>query len=278
MNTLDDLITVDLGYCEFKYWYRLFSKYSMKSHILELPFDISSNDSSSSSNINLHHEFGVYLKQDGIILPNDHLASQITDTDAFIHKETFEFISSHVSEAMKQFREKDDTSICYFMKTNWSCPSDAKWILTGQCLKCYNLEDMYTVLKASDRVLYDLELLRLRNEAVVASGGVPSPLTIVTRKWANFNPSMEFRCFVRGKELIGELMCLVCLLCLCGHVLTWLVVICFVWFVDFFDVCSDLPARVHYMLLIPSNSSRTTITTSCCPSRYRCACVHRARA
>jgi hypothetical protein len=220
MSDLDCEIVKELRYCEFKFWYPLFSKYSMKSHVLELPVNApSSSGDNDCHGINIHQEFTQYLQQDGIILPDDHLNNQQADEGSGkTHKETFHFITSSVSGAMKAFRECDDSSLCYFVKTNWSCPSDAKWILTGQCLKCYAMEDVYTVLKASDRTLYDVELLRLCNQveataAALGAGQVdaatspaPASLSIVIRKWANLNPAMEFRCFVRGGELIGRTM------------------------------------------------------------------------
>lgn len=307
MTELDALIVKELKLCEFKFWYPLFSKHSMKSHILELPIhfpvshDLSADTAVGAANsdqghhptINMHREFTAYLQQDGIVLPekysekfspgsttadaapgatlpasalmevHDKLGAKKSEekrtevtacSDSTVTSTTattaamFNYISSSVSQAMKSFRSKDDTSICYFIKTNWSCPSDAKWILTGQCLKCYSLDDVYMVLKASDRILYDIELIRLCNEveiqlreqkeqkllqqeqqnmmdgpeAITAATdnavtndphdiqhrhkhhhSEHTTLSLITRKWANLHPSMEFRCFVRGRELIA---------------------------------------------------------------------------
>lgn len=78
-------------------------------------------------------------------------------------------------------------------KLNWSSPKDASWINEGT-LKCQTAGDVYLLLKSSDFVSSDLELL----DSV--KGG--QKIQLCLRKWANLFPSQEFRCFVKGKRLV----------------------------------------------------------------------------
>ena len=208
------LLGNELCYCQFSYWYPLLQKYTMKSKVINLPVDV-------------NEEFLKYLRSDGIILPKHPGA---TEEGTSTNVPSFPSLSTSLEEA---FNALTDTRYNYvFVKTNWSCPSDAKWILTGQNMKCYSVDDIYMILKASDRVQYDMNCLsRLRSlecgdnvscesqstpmttpssasadtSTNVSSCGCSDTLSIVLRKWANLNPSMEFRCFVRNRMLIGEL-------------------------------------------------------------------------
>ncbi|KAG0183660.1 hypothetical protein DFQ28_001455 [Apophysomyces sp. BC1034] len=82
---------------------------------------------------------------------------------------------------------------------NWSSPRDAAWISATQSLKCTSPFDVFLLLKSSDFINHDL------NHALDhcdASSPQPS-FELVLRKWYDLQPSMEFRCFVKQKELIG---------------------------------------------------------------------------
>lgn len=102
-------------------------------------------------------------------------------------------------------------------KMNWSAPKDARWIATTNTLECRTPNDVYLLLKSSNLISHDLEH--------VFDGCVPPPdadagvaITagtmiqdqalkfqhyLVLRKYVNMNPSVEFRCFVRRRQLIG---------------------------------------------------------------------------
>lgn len=68
-------------------------------------------------------------------------------------------------------------------------PKDAVWISTEHSLRCQSPEDVYELLKASDRV------------ALSVRGGSRE---LVLRRWfCGWDPSMEFRCFVRARRLVG---------------------------------------------------------------------------
>ena len=57
------------------------------------------------------------------------------------------------------------------------------------------------LLKASDRVVHDI-----CHATEACSGEAPQPLqfTLALRKWHTLRPGREFRCFVRGHNLVGR--------------------------------------------------------------------------
>lgn len=121
------------------------------------------------------------------------------------------------------------------IKLNWSCPSDAIWI-NGNTLKCRCISDIYLLLKSSEKILFDIEhMYDLCNKSIenpiktndhdinnatttnttisatitttkttntnditnlMSRKTSPSEIILVIRKWANLNPSMEFRLFI----------------------------------------------------------------------------------
>ncbi len=121
----------------------------------------------------------------------------------------------------EQFRTAIETlGGAVFCKTNWSAPLDAAWINAGS-LKCQRTAELYLLLKSSDRTTFDLEHMMLppasqRSAAAHGRGGGRASAmqhaastsllerpTLVLRKWANLNPAMEFRLFVRHAKLAG---------------------------------------------------------------------------
>ncbi|ORX52791.1 D123-domain-containing protein [Hesseltinella vesiculosa] len=159
-----------------------------------------------STVVPLPFEFVDYLNADGIYLPTEGqplAAATIEDLDSDdddrLHDNdqvnTPDFPA--VDEAIR--RAIDDYGAA-FVKLNWSSPRDAAWISTDQSLKCTSPFDVYLLLKSSDFVNHDL------NHAFddcADSPTDPVTYTLVLRKWHDLQPSLEFRCFVKQKELIG---------------------------------------------------------------------------
>lgn len=81
-----------------------------------------------------------------------------------------------------------------FIKTNWHCPKDSFWITAGQTLRCRDISDVYTLLKASTCCQQDLD--------VTYACGVEQFLNL--RRWLEIHPGTEFRCYVRSRRLFGE--------------------------------------------------------------------------
>ncbi|KAG1670189.1 hypothetical protein FOA52_014965 [Chlamydomonas sp. UWO 241] len=103
-------------------------------------------------------------------------------------------------------------------RLNWSCPTDAAWVNPNGTLDCDNADQVVLMLKSSDRVGHDLELLQQRLRAPAGTSGSTSSggdistsgpaatlvqPVLVLRKWYDLRPEREFRVFVRGSRLVG---------------------------------------------------------------------------
>ncbi|KAI8342273.1 D123-domain-containing protein [Chlamydoabsidia padenii] len=102
-----------------------------------------------------------------------------------------------IEEAIRQ--AVDEFGGAVFPKLNWSSPRDAAWIATTQSLKCTSPFDVFLLLKSSDFINHDL------NHAFEHCERQPENITydLILRKWHDLQPSLEFRCFVKEKEIIG---------------------------------------------------------------------------
>jgi hypothetical protein len=91
-------------------------------------------------------------------------------------------------------------------KLNWSSPKDATW-MNANSMDCRTANDVYLLLKSSDFVTHDLE--HAFDETVPGEGPEAElttatiPYHLVLRKAFEMNPSVEFRCFVRNRKLVG---------------------------------------------------------------------------
>lgn len=91
-------------------------------------------------------------------------------------------------------------------KLNWSSPKDATW-MNANSMDCRTPNDIYLLLKSSDFVTHDLE--HAFDDTVDGEGPEKDlttatiPYHLVLRKAFEMNPSVEFRCFVRNRKLIG---------------------------------------------------------------------------
>lgn len=117
-------------------------------------------------------------------------------------------------------------------KLNWSAPKDATWINPTNSMECRSPGDIYLMLKSSDFVTHDLEhafddtIDELHDSSTQSNAHTPTdgevgaeasttPTTssqlgrykidyhLVLRKYFQLNPSLEFRCFVRGRKLLA---------------------------------------------------------------------------
>lgn len=109
-------------------------------------------------------------------------------------------------------------------KLNWSAPKDATWISATNDLCCVTANDVYLLLKSSDFITHDLEHAfddtvdagQVQGQGQGPPGGEREnsisnrndddqnvPFYLVLRKYFNLNPSLEFRCFVRNRTLLG---------------------------------------------------------------------------
>ena len=99
-------------------------------------------------------------------------------------------------------------------KFAWSAPKDAAWVAAGNTMKCRNADEVVLLLKASDAVAHDLTEAYGACEDYARGDGseeseedravrehAASVLTL--REWYDLNPSMEFRCFVKNRNLVA---------------------------------------------------------------------------
>jgi hypothetical protein len=174
--------------CSFNKWFQGdFARKSIKSISIPLP-----------------ESFISYLKEDGIALSSNpeykdttsidcdsYLSSNSEENENEVIQKSFPVLESQIEKAIR------DLGGHVFPKLNWSSPKDASWIAFGGTLKCQTKDDIFLLLKASDFIQSDLEQIEDTN----LSDGY---FYLVLRKWVDLNPSLEFRCFVVGHKLVGN--------------------------------------------------------------------------
>ena len=87
-------------------------------------------------------------------------------------------------------------------KLNWSAPKDATWIAATNSMECATPNDIYLLLKSSDFVTHDLEQAFEDCEEDATGQSVPYHL-VLRKSIPAVVTSMEFRCFVRERKLVG---------------------------------------------------------------------------
>lgn len=87
------------------------------------------------------------------------------------------------------------------------CFQDATWVAPTKTLKCKTLEEVYLLLKSSDRIAKDLS--NVKNYTNNENSLTPC---LILKKWRDINPCTEFRCFVVNNELTGNKFFVVTLL------------------------------------------------------------------
>ncbi|KAI5806652.1 cell cycle control protein Cdc123 [Peziza echinospora] len=100
-----------------------------------------------------------------------------------------------------------------FPKLDWSAPKDATWITPTNSLECRSPSEIYLVLKSSDFITHDLEypfegcvVAPEKEGEGEGEGEAQFPQVnyhLVLRKYFTVNPSVEFRCFVKNRVLVG---------------------------------------------------------------------------
>lgn len=152
--------------------------------------------------------FLAYLHSDSIVLPpEDKPPTDDDGYDSFSEDEDADEASDPSTE-WKDFHTQVKDTIAEFggkvtPKLNWSAPKDATWVNATNDTECRSANDIYLLLKSSDFVTHDLEHAFDDCVPDTESASKPEvPYHLVLRKYANFNPSLEFRCFVRDRKLL----------------------------------------------------------------------------
>ena len=80
---------------------------------------------------------------------------------------------------------------------------DAAWITATHSLKCTSPFDVFLLLKSSDFINHDLNHAYEKCIDAEEKQEEKIQFDLVLRKWYDLQPSMEFRCFVKNREIIG---------------------------------------------------------------------------
>lgn len=163
--------------CSFHSWHPRFRSQTPKARLIPLS-----------------QPFIDYLRADGIVLPPEetHDGDSGYSDDEDDPSEEWHEVHQRIRDTIVELGGK------VIPKLNWSAPKDATWISTTKDMECQTPNDIYLLLKSSDFITHDLEQAfdGCEDEAEV-------PYHLALRKAFNFNPALEFRCFVRDRKLIA---------------------------------------------------------------------------
>ncbi|KAB8263976.1 cell division cycle protein [Aspergillus pseudonomiae] len=152
--------------------------------------------------------FISYLRADGIVLPPENATPTDDDNlDTYSDDEADE--QPDPSTEWEEIHTQIKTTISELggiitPKLNWSAPKDATWMAATNDMQCRTPNDIYLLLKSSDFISHDLELPfdDCVPDTLDSTTTPDVPYHLVLRKYVNFNPSLEFRCFVRDRVLL----------------------------------------------------------------------------
>ncbi|KAL4918068.1 D123-domain-containing protein [Aspergillus aurantiobrunneus] len=187
-------------HCSYDYWQPRYRALTPKSRIIPLT-----------------PAFVSYLHADGIVLPpedtpptdddklDDDLDDFSDDPDAEEEPDpskNWEDIHFQIKSTIAELDGKVTP------KLNWSAPKDATWMSATNDLQCRTPNDIYLLLKSSDFITHDLEHPFDDCVPDTSYSLTPTPSApqvnyhLILRKYVNFNPSLEFRCFVRNRIVL----------------------------------------------------------------------------
>ncbi|CAZ82093.1 unnamed protein product [Tuber melanosporum] len=201
-----------------------------KSHILNCAFASWHTRYKSitpkARTIPLTPEFLAYLREDGIILPDDedvtppatttagsgdeeiNAPSNFPPGEAEDEEDEGEDRARNPTQRFPQLHSQIKQTIAALggavtPKLNWSSPKDALFMSATRTLECRTPGDIYLLLKSSDFVTHDLE-----HPFDDTDSSDPTPASsiryhLVLRKYFNMNPALEFRVFVAGRRVVG---------------------------------------------------------------------------
>lgn len=187
-------------HCSYHYWHPRYRAITPKARLVPLT-----------------KPFVEYLRADGIVLPSDEdepptewsddsgVFSASDNPDADSDEEEDEDIAAE----WRQVHESIKATIAelggkVYPKMNWSAPKDATW-MNANTMECRTPQDIYLLLKSSDFVTHDLEHAFAdcvdSEDTILTNESIPYHLAL-RKSVPNFNPSVEFRCFVRERKLL----------------------------------------------------------------------------
>ncbi|KAG4301242.1 hypothetical protein PCANB_002433 [Pneumocystis canis] len=164
--------------CKFSSWFERYRTIIPKAKILQPLFP----------------SFIHYLNQDGLFYP--HIIYSTKEDDNIDDDTTsLQILNTKIKHMITSLNG------AVFPKLNWTAPKDAAWITPTRTLRCTTISDIYLLLKSSDHISYNLshafdicltpyDLSSFQHE-------------LILKQWFDVLPSMEFRCFVYHRQLIG---------------------------------------------------------------------------
>lgn len=190
--------------CAFASWYPRLRHASIKGEVVPLP-----------------RAFVSFLLSDGVSLPATDAGHEAKgeEEDANAANEADDHTAVATAQAVSEVRAQVQRVLAAlggkaFVKTNWSAPRDASWMLGT--LRCVSVDDVLLLLQASDFVVHDLtqpyagcvdveaiDSGELSDREAREASGRPAETYLVLKKWCNLFDSMLFRCFVAGRALVG---------------------------------------------------------------------------
>lgn len=179
--------------CAFSSWYNIFKAVTIESRIIKLP-----------------SEFIEYLLADGVVMPKsvDENESEFINVDRGSMEDWSDSEDDGIISPLFPTLEKDvknaikDLGGAVFPKLNWSAPRDANWISSNGMLRCETFKDVCLLLKSSDFVAHDLT--KAFEYCEDSTDNLPKDaFELILRKWVEVAPALEFRCFVKGNEIIA---------------------------------------------------------------------------
>ncbi|KAL4899638.1 cell division cycle protein [Aspergillus multicolor] len=181
-------------HCSYDYWQPKYRALAPKSRLIPLT-----------------PAFVSYLHADGIVLPPENTPPTEDDDDFSDDPDAEE--EDDPSKEWPEIHAQVKSTIAELdgkvaPKLNWSAPKDATWMAATNDMQCRTPNDIYLLLKSSDFITHDLE--HPFDDCVPDTSYSPAPVStppevkysLVLRQYVNFNPSLEFRCFVRNKVLL----------------------------------------------------------------------------
>ncbi|KAK0645979.1 putative cell division cycle protein [Cercophora newfieldiana] len=206
-------------HCSYDYWFPRYRTSCIRSRIIPLT-----------------PEFLSYLREDGIILGDDDNHNGVPSTSAddddddwepTVPSTTTPFIRPPEAQNPDSDSEDDTpsppklppnqrfpslhaaitTAIASLggavaPKLNWSSPKDATWISRyPNTIKCTSPNDIYILLKSSSFISHDLE--HAFDDTLPSSTPATFNPVLVLRAFFSPLPSLEFRCFVKDRNLVA---------------------------------------------------------------------------
>ena len=183
--------------CSFHNWHPKYRAITPKARLVPLP-----------------SAFVDYLKSDGIVLPpeeNDNGTWSDDDSGIFSGADNNDGGEQEEADPSLHWRDTHDAIERTIEelggkvapKLNWSAPKDATWIAATNSMECSSPNDIYLLLKSSDFITHDLAHAFDDTADQSTTTDPEIAYHLVLRKWINLNPSVEFRCFVRDRQLIA---------------------------------------------------------------------------